>query len=160
MPVQCTCLLCGSAFIRYPSNVGLFCSRKCLSESGLRRVGHRGPRKRRPLPDRFWPKVDQSGGGEACWLWTAGKIPTGYGRFCINGRYVYAHRVAWELTHGQIEGGLFVLHDCPTGDNPSCVNPAHLFLGTQSDNMKDCYQKGRNVFIRVNAERQRRDDGG
>ena len=55
-------------------------------------------------------------------------------------RPMYAHRIAWQLTHGAIPKGMFVLHRC---DNPPCVNPAHLFIGTQRDNLRDCFAKGR-----------------
>lgn len=98
-----------------------------------------------PLADRFWEKVDRSGGSESCWLWLAntngGTISeSAYGRFKVDGRNRLAHRVAWELIHGSIPNGLWVLHRC---DNPKCVNPGHLFLGTRSDNMRDAGRKGR-----------------
>lgn len=85
----------------------------------------------------FWANVDTSGD---CWLWTAHKLTRGYGRFCIRGTWVLAHRLAYELTHGPIPTGAFICHHC---DNPSCVRPDHLFCGTQHDNMSDCVQKNR-----------------
>lgn len=96
-------------------------------------------RKRRPMADRFWEKVDKSG---ECWLWTRACDPEGYGRFnCGPGQGTQlAPRVAYELTFGPIPEGLDVLHTC---DNPPCVRPVHLFLGTQAVNMADMVAKDR-----------------
>lgn len=89
---------------------------------------------------RFWLKVDQRGGPGACHPWTAAR-DRGYGKFTIRGKGQFrAHRLAYELTIGPIPEGLNVLHHC---DNPPCCNPAHLFLGTQQDNVNDMYAKGR-----------------
>ena len=87
--------------------------------------------------ERFWAKVDKVDKG--CWEWTATKS-AGYGRFKVNGYLLLAHRYSYELCHGPIPEGLWVLHHC---DNPGCVNPEHLFLGTRSDYMIDCVCKGR-----------------
>lgn len=86
---------------------------------------------------RFWSKVDKAA---ACWQWQGSKFTTGYGAFSIGGKNRAAHRVAYELTHGAIEGGLHICHSC---DNRLCVNPLHLFSGTRSDNMRDMVSKGR-----------------
>lgn len=92
---------------------------------------------------RFWSKVDRSGGDDACWLWTAGLTPKGYGRFCFSDTWIGAHRFAWLILRGEIGAGLCVCHDCPGGDNPQCCNPSHCFLGTRKDNREDCVAKGR-----------------
>lgn len=93
----------------------------------------------RPVADRFWPKVQR---GEGCWLWTGACDTYGYGliRWRQRDRWDKAHRVSWIIASGPIPNGLCVLHKC---DNPPCVNPAHLFLGTQADNMHDMKIKGR-----------------
>jgi len=95
--------------------------------------------------ERFWLNVDKSGGPDTCWEWQASRLPDGYGSIGRNGRVYRTHRVAWELTYGSIPDGLWVLHHC---DNPSCCNPSHLFLGTPTDNMRDCARKGRTVCHR------------
>lgn len=88
---------------------------------------------------RFWDKVDVRGEDE-CWEWTAGRHPTGYGRFKLNGSGVPASRVAWELANGPVPPGLCVCHSC---DNPPCCNPEHLWLGTKGDNVRDASTKKR-----------------
>lgn len=94
--------------------------------------------------DRFWSKVDIKGPDD-CWLWLAwrDKRKSGkecYGRFRYKGIMDRAHRVAYELVIGGIPKGLYILHKC---DTPACVNPAHLFVGTQKDNMQDMAAKDR-----------------
>lgn len=94
---------------------------------------------------RFWANVDRSGGTDACWLWTGGTDTNGYGQLSVGGRLRLAHRMSWELTYGPIPPGRHygttcVCHKC---DTPACVNPAHLFLGSHTDNMRDCAAKGR-----------------
>lgn len=95
---------------------------------------------------RFWEKVKIKKPNE-CWFWQAG-IQKGYGCFW-NGRMSSAHRFSWVLANGKIPIGLSVCHKC---DNPLCVNPAHLFLGTQVENIQDSIKKGR--FSRARGERQ------
>lgn len=104
---------------------------------------------RRPLAERFWEKVDRNGPmhpalGSHCWLWTASLMMKrgGYGQLRDGLSTLKAHRVAWELARGPVPTELFVCHRC---DTPRCVNPAHLFVGTHLDNMRDCVAKGRNT---------------
>ncbi len=97
--------------------------------------------KREPAAVRFWRFVEKT---ETCWLWHGGNDgKMGYGTMQFNGKKTVAHRISWEMANGPIPDGLWVLHNCPGGDNPACVNPAHLFLGTRADNMRDAHQKGR-----------------
>lgn len=101
--------------------------------------------------ERFWPKVRVAGDDE-CWEWMAGRNADGYGTITMGrrGRWrpVRAHRVSWTIAFGAIPDGLWVLHRC---DNPPCVNPAHLFLGTNLDNDKDRDAKGRGNPVRGSA---------
>lgn len=90
-----------------------------------------------PLEDRFWSKVDKGSPGE-CWEWTAASHPMGYGILTIKGETQSAHRVGYRL-QAEDPGDNDVLHHC---DNPACVNANHLYPGTQSDNLKDAYERG------------------
>jgi hypothetical protein len=86
---------------------------------------------------RFFERFNES---SSCWNWTGGKNDKGYGRLGNK----YAHRISWEIHNGKkIPEGMFVCHHC---DNPSCVNPSHLFIGTQKDNMRDMINKNRQVI--------------
>ena len=75
-----------------------------------------------------------------CMNWTGGMDPNGYGHVNMNGKHHSASRAVWLALYRKIADGLQVCHKC---DNPKCINPDHLFLGTRSDNMKDCSMKGR-----------------
>lgn len=96
---------------------------------------------------RFWRQVNKSGPlcerlGTRCWEWTGYTFSDGYGGFCDNYWMSRAHRYSWLLANGPIPDGLHVLHKC---DNPLCVRPDHLFIGTEMENKHDCMAKGRHV---------------
>jgi hypothetical protein len=89
--------------------------------------------------ERFWAKVEMGDGPDACWLWTA-YTEYDHGRFCHEGKRVWAHRLSWEWANGPVPPGLSVLHTCHVG---RCVNPSHLYVGTQADNVRDRVESGR-----------------
>lgn len=99
-----------------------------------------------PLPVRFSRSVEKT---DTCWLWTGRTIRDGYGSIRNKGKRLLAHRVSWEIHHGEIPNGLFVLHKC---DNPPRVNPDHLFLGTKRDNNIDMSIKERATIKLTNAQ--------
>ena len=87
--------------------------------------------------DRFWIKVNKT---DKCWEWTAAKRAHGYGSFYLDGVTQSAHRISYQIEHSKIPKGLSILHHC---DNVTCVNPDHLYPGTQKQNMQDCVKRGR-----------------
>lgn len=127
------CLRCGVPFVPTRNAKGMYCGRVCRNRSWG------------TAEERFWSYVNKT---EACWLWTGGRIghcgDQYYGGFAPNGSGSTrgAHRYSWELHYGAIPVGLCVLHRC---DQPRCVNPEHLFLGTKRDNNRDMAAKGRNA---------------
>lgn len=98
-----------------------------------------GHNNRRPARERFLNKVSKQG-HDGCWLWMGAKTSSGYGKMRIDGRTVQTHRYSYELYYGAIPNGMFVMHSC---DRTTCCNPAHLSLGTHSENMRDRDNKGR-----------------
>lgn len=96
----------------------------------------------RDTETRFWSKVDKSDGPDGCWLWTAAVDTNGYGKLSIDGRLVRASRYSFLLANGRWP--IAALHHC---DNARCVNPSHLFDGTQADNLRDMREKGRHRFV-------------
>lgn len=147
MPVNRTpnsiCEQCGTAFYVKPARLkqSRYCQRSCKDAALVK------PRCiiQSDL-DRFWAKVDKSAGPDGCWPWTGSHDPKrGYGRFSIRTESgigtIGAPRFSMVLAGYDIDG-LEACHDCPGGDNPTCVNPSHLFLGTHRENMIDMVQKG------------------
>src|SRR4051812_22902913 len=88
---------------------------------------YKSNRRRRPIADRFWEKVDRT---RNCWEWHGARALNGYGTFWGDGVITMAHRFSWQLNVGPIPRGMWVLHHC---DNPPCVRPDHLFLGDALD---------------------------
>ena len=97
---------------------------------------------------KFWERVIVVD-ADRCWEWMGYKNPKGYGQFGFFGKRTMAPRVCWMLTNGKIPDGLHVLHKC---DNPSCVNPSHLWLGSIADNNNDSLKKGRRTIPHLYGE--------
>ena len=101
------------------------------------------------VTDRIRGKYTVSDSG--CWIWNRAKSPAGYGIVRIDGRNWLVSRAAWSEANGPIPAGMYVLHRC---DTPACVNVEHLFIGTQTDNMRDAANKGRVSYAASHAARR------
>jgi endogenous inhibitor of DNA gyrase (YacG/DUF329 family) len=130
-----SCPHCGVTF-RPDDSSRKFCSRRCYGES-----------KRQTRVARFWAFVHKT---DTCWLWTGHRDRRGYGQLTTKSLLSHvrktetASRIAWEIHNGSIPDGMFVCHHC---DNPPCVRPDHLFLGTAADNVQDMLKKGRHRYV-------------
>ena len=128
--IICVCDWCSTPFKGRAESK--FCSHSCAASSNanLNKV---------PEKERFWSNVNKT---DTCWLWL-GHLQNDYGYFNSDKGTVLAHRFSWELHNGPIPVGKLVLHNCPNGDRRDCVNPKHLKVGTQKENMQDRLRRGK-----------------
>ena len=112
---------------QYKKSINHFCSNPC--KDTFRRSS---PKERLLKHIKVTPT--------SCWEWTGAKVPKGYGKTSLNGNGSYVHRIMWQIEYGPIPRRMQVCHSC---DNPPCINPEHLWLGTAKDNIRDSTEKGR-----------------
>lgn len=123
------CLNCGNFFKRGQAGQQRYCSVKC----------------------RILSAYDVSENG--CWIWKKSCFKAGYGAINVGGKITYAHRLSYEIFNGPIENGMFVMHVC---DEPACINPGHLIVGSPLDNVQDMMAKGRNHWANWPDEKRKK----
>ena len=134
------CEWCGKTFLRVKlsTRTRRFCTKKCATQHQWQ------GRRWEPRENYFWKRVRKT---ENCWIWTGGHRESGYGTMTEkteDGHFYLklAHRFSWKIHNGPIPNGMFICHHC---DNPTCVRPDHLFIGTPKDNTQDSVKKGRHT---------------
>ena len=133
-PINKLCKNCGIVFLCFRKD-GIFCSRRC---SGIKSVENK---KYISFIEKFCLALNNAEIKNECWIWPKGKDRKGYGQFHYGKDATYkAHRISYELFNHPIPNGLHVCHTC---DVPSCINPEHLWTGTNAENMQDKMKKGR-----------------
>lgn len=127
------CLQCGISFSpKRPK--GVLCSRECAA------IYNHDHRPVYSIEERLWAKTQKS---DTCWVWIGAHLISGYGHMTINKKRVTVHRLSWEVHNGPIPIGMEILHRC---DNPPCIRPDHLFIGTNQDNVDDMVSKKRHTY--------------
>jgi len=143
MSIVILCKNCQKSFTTYLSEIQRgrkFCSKSCVLKK-RKNNQLKNTNQKRSLVERFFIQISKQNHKNNCWIWEGLKNQQGYGRMRSNYEDIMTHRFSWELHFGEIPKNLWICHHC---DNPSCVNPSHLFLGTPQDNAIDRSNKNRN----------------